>query len=219
MTYLMSDLHGRYEAYRRMLELIRFSESDELYVLGDVLDRGPQPLEILLDMRARPRVHPILGNHEHTAYPILRALTRGEHPPADAWLADGGESTLAGFVRLSPKEQRAAVDYLATFAPYAELTAGGADYLLVHAGLADFDPSRPLSAYPVADLVAGRTDYTRRYYPDRYLVTGHTPTGLIAYGHGGRIWQGNGHVALDCGNGWGGTLGCLRLEDMAEFYV
>ena len=41
MIYVMSDLHGCYEKYRAMLETIRFAEEDALYVLGDVLDRGP----------------------------------------------------------------------------------------------------------------------------------------------------------------------------------
>ena len=38
-TYVISDIHGNYEAYMRLLEKIRFSESDTLYVLGDILDR------------------------------------------------------------------------------------------------------------------------------------------------------------------------------------
>ena len=35
----------------------------------------------------------------------------------------------------------------------------------------------------------------------------------------GRIYRGNGHIAIDCGAVWGGTLGCIRLEDLREFYV
>ena len=41
MIYVMSDIHGCYEKYRQMLDLIRFCEEDTLYILGDVVDRGP----------------------------------------------------------------------------------------------------------------------------------------------------------------------------------
>ena len=225
MTYVMSDLHGRYEQYAKMLEIIRFSEQDELYILGDVVDRGPQPIRILLDMSARPNVHPILGNHELMAIPLLAALSSA--PPRTAevektweqWLSDGGETTLAGFLGLSSDDRVRILDYLGSFVPYRALTVEGAQFILVHAGMDDFDPNRPLCTYSPCSLVTAHTDYTRRYFPDRYLVTGHVPTGLIAPGYGGRIYRANGHIAMDCGNGWGGTLGCLRLEDMEESYV
>lgn len=39
MIYVISDIHGCYDKYIKMLEKIRFSSEDTLYVLGDVLDR------------------------------------------------------------------------------------------------------------------------------------------------------------------------------------
>ena len=58
-----------------------------------------------------------------------------------------------------------------------------------------------------------------RYDPDVTFVTGHTPTGLIDPAYEGRIWQGNGHIAVDCGAAFGGRLGCLCLDTMEEYYV
>lgn len=232
MTYLMSDLHGRYESYCRMLEILDFSLKDELYILGDVVDRGPGSMELLRDMSMRPNVFPILGNHDYTAAYFLTKLSAeitaenadGHLNDRDlsglaGWLLDGGDSTLEGFRRLTPEEREGILDYFEEFLPYEELSVGGRQFVLVHGGLADFDPNRPLWEYDPRTLVTEHTDYTRRYFPDRYLVTGHVPTGLIDPRSAGRIFQGNGHIALDCGNGWGGALGCLRLEDMAEFYV
>ena len=37
MTYVMSDIHGEYDKYRKMLEQIDFCDEDTLYVLGDVV--------------------------------------------------------------------------------------------------------------------------------------------------------------------------------------
>jgi len=47
MTYVMSDLHGKYEKFLQMLDTIHFSDDDDLYILGDVVDRGPQSVELL----------------------------------------------------------------------------------------------------------------------------------------------------------------------------
>ena len=38
MIYVMSDLHGCYDKYERMLKKISFSKDDILYILGDVVD-------------------------------------------------------------------------------------------------------------------------------------------------------------------------------------
>ena len=47
MIYVMSDLHGCYEDYIKMLKLINFNDSDYLYILGDVCDRGKQSIEVI----------------------------------------------------------------------------------------------------------------------------------------------------------------------------
>ena len=75
MIYVMSDLHGCYEEYCKALELIDFSSEDTLYVLGDIVDRGKEPIKILQDMMMRDNVYPIIGNHDYMAMSVLRKLT------------------------------------------------------------------------------------------------------------------------------------------------
>ena len=43
-TYVISDIHGNYNAYMDMLKKIQFDDDDILYILGDILDRGPNPI-------------------------------------------------------------------------------------------------------------------------------------------------------------------------------
>ena len=232
MTDVMSDLHGRYDLYVKMLELIEFSEEDELYVLGDVVDRGPHPIKILEDMSMRPNVYPILGNHDYMAEYLLGKLsvriteencdthlTAEDLSALASWLTDGGQTTAEEFRRLSPDMQEGILDYLSEFTPYEELTVGENRFVLVHAGLPDFDPARPLEDYDLYGLITTYTDYTKPYFTDRYLVTGHVPTGRIDEAYSGRIYREHGHIAVDCGAVWGGRLGCIRLEDLREFYV
>ena len=234
MTYVMSDLHGQYRQYKDMLRLIRFSDADELYILGDVVDRGPDSMKLLLDMSMYPNIVPILGNHDLTAEHLLTLLnveiTEQNHDvrltsdsikALSGWLLDGGQETLTDFRNLSPELRADVLDYLAEFAPYEELTVGGKRFTLVHAGIPDFDPDRPLEDYDERALLIERTDYSRRYYPDpnHYLVTGHTPTALIDPEYDGRIYRRHGHIAIDCGAVFGKRLGCIRLDDFEEFYV
>lgn len=56
MNYAMSDIHGRYDKYLKMTDLIGFKEDDSLYILGDVIDRGADRIKILLDIMERERM-------------------------------------------------------------------------------------------------------------------------------------------------------------------
>ena len=75
MTYCVSDIHGNYEGYLKLLEKINLRDIDTLYVLGDVIDRGKGGIKILQDMMMRFNVIPILGNHEYMALKVLKKQT------------------------------------------------------------------------------------------------------------------------------------------------
>ena len=113
MIYAISDLHGRLEKYREMLEQIEFTSEDTLYVLGDVIDRGPDGIPILQDMMFRSNVFPLLGNHEFTAAVCLPwlmekvtdqsldALDESQIAALSEWIANGGGVTLQSLQQLS----------------------------------------------------------------------------------------------------------------------
>ena len=62
--YVMSDIHGCYTEFIEMLQKINFGDDDELYVLGDIFDRGPQPLKVLDYILDKKNIQMIKGNHE-----------------------------------------------------------------------------------------------------------------------------------------------------------
>ncbi len=66
MIYAVSDIHGCYKLYQKLLDKIHFSDKDLLYVLGDVIDRGPEPIKVLMDMAQRFNVIPgaVYGSQE-----------------------------------------------------------------------------------------------------------------------------------------------------------
>lgn len=232
MTYVMSDIHGQYEKYIKMLDIISFSDDDELYVLGDVIDRGEHPVKILLDMSMRGNVFPILGNHEMMALSVLRKLcveitdenfdsgiTLDDIKALTMWQMDGGDTTLAELKILDNDTKLSLIEYLEDFSLYEELTVGGREYLLVHGGIPLDKVNVPLEEQSLGEILTERPDYTVRYFKDKYLVTGHTPTLNIGSEYDGKMYLKNGHIAIDCGAGFDRPLGCIRLDDHAEFYV
>lgn len=235
MTYVMSDLHGEYDKYLSMLDKIKFSDDDDLYILGDVVDRGQKPVEILRDMSVRHNVFPIMGNHDKMAIDVLSWLLDEVNEEKlyknidnesvyrlMVWRMNGAQTTIDGFQKLPKDERWFLLDYMKSFAPYDVVKAGGKTFILVHAGLGNpdiFDRKKPLDEYSLHDLAFVRFDYDREYFGgDVYIVTGHTPTLTITCK--AEIYHSCNNICIDCGAVFAsGALSCLRLDDMKEYYV
>ena len=64
-TYVISDIHGCFDEFQKMLRKISFSDEDTLYLAGDYIDRGLQSLKMLRWLDNLPcNVFPIKGNHD-----------------------------------------------------------------------------------------------------------------------------------------------------------
>lgn len=232
MIYCVSDIHGEYDKFMRLLEKIHFSDSDVLYVLGDVFDRGPHPIQVLFEMMKHPNIIPIVGNHELMGITVLKFLmkeiTEENIGSIDDrmvqsiinWQMNGGDTTTGEFHKLSLEKRHEVMEYLGEFSAYEEVSAGNKDFLLVHAGLSNFSKRRSLDDYTLNELVWGRTDYEMKYFDDVFVVSGHTPTQNIKQNpRPGYIYRANDHIAIDCGACFGGRLAAICLDTDEEFYV
>lgn len=231
MLYAMSDLHGEYQKYLAMLEKIKFNQEDTLYLLGDLVDRGPEPVKILQDIMQRPNVYPLLGNHEVMAIYILKQLllevTEETISQVDTylmenifiWQRNGGGVTLEQFQALPLRERRQLLEFMEGFGWYETVDVGERAFLLVHAGLGNYRPGKKLEEYSLEELTMVRPDYQTQYFPDDsiYVLSGHTPTKLLS----GKweIYHSHNNIVLDCGAAIGGRLACLCLDTMEEFYL
>lgn len=224
MTYVISDIHGCYDKYIKMLELIELSDNDTLYVLGDVIDRGPDGIKILFDMMKRKNVIPIIGNHESMALGIMRTSSDGYDDTYDTkayitWMYNGGTPTFDAFMSLNAAERRQIRNYIDSFMIYAMVTVGGRNFHLSHT-LPEYDPDKDIHDVTYLEFIWGEPDYDMVYDENTLFVTGHTPTGFIDPEYEGRIWRKNNHIAIDCGAVFdNGRLGCIRLDDLKEFYI
>ena len=94
--YAISDIHGCSETFNALLEKIGLNKSDELYLLGDYIDRGPDSrgvIDTILRLQEEGyQIHCLRGNHEQ----MLEDQLHYPNFHLD-WLANGGVRTLESF--------------------------------------------------------------------------------------------------------------------------
>ena len=149
-----------------------------------------------------------------TAELVIRILEK----LAYEWMEDGGDRTYHAFWNRSEAVRARVLRILGSLPVYAEVRAGGGSFFLAHTVPGKRKMRHPESCR-VCDFLTGEPEYELCYDPDRIIVTGHTVTSFIDEASRGRIWRGNGHIAIDCGAVYNGVLGCLCLDTLEEFYV
>ncbi|MBS0607994.1 MAG: symmetrical bis(5'-nucleosyl)-tetraphosphatase [Proteobacteria bacterium] len=122
--YCVGDIQGCDAAFERLLCEIGFSASrDTVYLLGDLVNRGPRSAAVLRRcMQLGDSVRALLGNHDLH----LLAAAHGVRPPSR-------RDTLQGILQASDRE--AMLDWLRRQPLARRLRHGGEDLLLVHAGV------------------------------------------------------------------------------------
>lgn len=233
MVYVISDLHGlKLERLTALLDKAGFSRSDWLYIIGDVVDRqndgGVEMLEWLL---YQPNVQLLRGNHEDMLLSCrfvldevtdesIAALDEMKLKLLSHYMRNGAEVTLNSLKKLkksSPETVEAIFDYLLDAPIYEYVSAGGRDFLLLHGGLRDFSPARPISDYAPHDIVWERPKIDDKYFENITTVIGHTPTDEYGEEYNGKIVYTKTWIDIDVGAAYGNPPILLRLDDMKEF--
>ena len=232
MTYVISDLHGYpLEKLQALLVSAAFNEDDFLYVLGDVIDRnGDGGVEVLLWLLEQLNVQLILGNHEamllecdfildEVTEDSLKNLDAEQMDALNTYVYNGGDVTIKALRELPRETQQDLLDFLRDSPLYEAVTAGGRDFILVHAGFENFSKSRAISDYSADELLWARPELTDEYFDEIHTVFGHTPT--MAYGeeYTGKIIRTKTWTNIDCGAACGCEPVLLRLDDYAEFHL
>ena len=225
-SYVISDIHGEANLFRDILNQICFSAEDHLYILGDVIDRGPDGIALLQEIMDTPNMTLLLGNHE---YMMLQYFApEATETEIRRWNKNGNTPTRDAYLQLDPAEQMRIMEYLQNLPTYREVTIGDKIYYLVHG----------FPGENVHDQVWHRPAMTDpNPIPNTTLIIGHTPVlymqvtkeereqrmaEMIRMGERPTILHTPGFIDMDCGCSFEEplkTLGCLRLEDMAEFYA
>ena len=169
-TLVFGDIHGCLTNFDALLERVAPRPDDQLILLGDLIDRGPNSAGVLnrvLKLSQTHRLTTLMGNHEQM---MLEA--RESHEKHSDWLLNGGDATLRSYagaratLRDVPAEhwrflEGGLVDYLETDT-----------HIFVHANAY---PDMPMSQQPDYMLRWERCDSIAAHESGKVIVCGHTP--------------------------------------------
>ena len=98
--FIVSDIHGNgdiYDSIMGYLDNIGVSEDVELFINGDLIDRGPDSFRIIMDVKERiqgignVKINYLGGNHELMMYNALRKKRPGKRiGRLNSWMLNGG---------------------------------------------------------------------------------------------------------------------------------
>jgi serine/threonine protein phosphatase 1 len=227
MTYCISDIHGEYELFMRLLEKIKYSESDRLIVCGDFLDKGTCSVRLMKTIFDLPNSYCIMGNHEHSFLQFYHSKMHSTILDFDAILYQ--------LQQYFPEDGNLldwdTVDYLSGLPYYIEEQ----DFICVHAGVPMDAAGRILSLDEASpeELVYDRRFKEPHVLPkdSKCVFFGHTPTPyingkpqIIAYTKPNRAANSRNisdyyKIHLDTGVSLTGVLGCFCVNTCQAVYV
>lgn len=196
---VIGDVHGHYEGLMSLVSAIAPTSTDELYFLGDLIDRGPQSAQVV-DFVKENNYPCLLGNHEQM---LLNILCNGgiSNQAMQAWLYGGGQATIASYQEATIPQDH--LDWFQSLPTYLDL----GDFWLTHAGL---DPTLPVAEQTSEQFCWIRDEFhsiEQPYFPDKLIITGHTITFTLPGVTPGYLAQGRGWLDIDTGayhprSGW-----------------
>lgn len=210
--FVIGDVHGHYDALIALFEAIAPDQEDEIYFLGDLIDRGDQSAEVVKFVMDN-NYNCLLGNHEIM---LLNILGSGEVVPQlfQSWLQNGGYATVTSYGNKIPQEH---IDWFFQLPLYLDL----GDFWLVHAGV---NPQMPIEDQTSDQFCWIRDEFHSSkapYFEDKLIITGHTITFTFPGIKSGQLAAGEGWLSIDTGvyhhtQGW---LTALELNEPMVYQV
>lgn len=211
--YVIADIHACVRTFYALLDQIDLNQSDQLFLLGDYIDRGPSGKKVidkLLQLREEGfQVFAIRGNHEEE---ILN-LNKEKSGHFVKTIYEQGD--LYGLFESGWKLKPKYLEFFQSMPFYMELD----NFFLVHAGF-NFSINRPFEDTDSMITIRNWV-YDPVIAKGKTIIYGHTPTRLeeIRY----LIESREKAIPLDNGcvfNSFSdmGNLLCLRLEDF-QLYI
>ncbi len=196
---VIGDVHGHYDGLMHLMDAIAPTPDDEVYFLGDLIDRGAKSAQVLDFVQQNGYVS-LLGNHEQM---LLEAFPEGKvsTPALQAWLYSGGQSTVSSYEK--PEQLLDKLDWIRTFPTHLDL----GKIWLVHAGL---HPDLALEEQTIHEFCWIRDVFhsaTKPYFDNKLIITGHTITFTLPNVLPGKLAKGKGWLDIDTGayhpkSGW-----------------
>lgn len=196
---IIGDVHGYYQGLMKLLKEIAPTSEDQVYFLGDLIDRGPESAQVV-DFVKQNNYPCLLGNHEQM---LLSALSGGfsSNQTIQSWLFSGGQATITSYKTSQIPQDH--IEWLKNLPTYLDLE----DVWLTHAGV---DPNKTVSEQTANELCWIRDEFHSMelpYFTNKLIIVGHTITFTLPGVSPGELAQGEGWLDIDTGayhprSGW-----------------
>jgi serine/threonine protein phosphatase 1 len=219
--YAIGDIHGRLDLLDELLAKIdaddaaRGAAETALIFLGDLIDRGPESMQVverIMGLKARhPRTRILLGNHEEVFLQALRgdsvgalryALRIGADTTIQSYGVTGDEYRKTSIEELFEiSRAKVPVAHLEFMESFEDMVVIG-DYVFVHAGVR---PDKPLDQQKIQDLRWIRSEFLDyRGTLEKIVVHGHSIADEVEVLHH--------RIGLDTGAYASGVLTAMGFE-------
>ncbi len=225
-VYVCSDIHGQYSLYEEIIK--KLDDNDKLYILGDIIDRGPDGIKILQDMIKRQKsgqIEFVVGNHEIM---MLKSLFLDDEREKNNWLQNnGGDVTKQYFDALSKDEQNKIREFILDSYVYKNINVNLQPVHLVHAKAVESANENEDKTVRelliegkmkmIEEAVWCRNDLST-YNKDiakegTFTIIGHTPSDskMVEYR--------DGYLNIDCGATYNGRESLVDLQNGKVEYI
>ncbi len=230
-VYATADLHGRLDLFRLMQSYLK--ENDILYIIGDVIDRGPDSWKLFKEVMKDPRCKLLKGNHEDMCFRAMSDVKYGNYQDyIPDWFNNDGNIT---FDQILADEHGFSIyplmGSLITQTEY--INKDNIKIILNHSGFYQ-DEGFPREYDLLWDRIQYKTDFAKgwRGPEDVIVVHGHTPIPFMIEDMQetawlyqkevpkydcGAFWYADNHkINLDTGACWTGIAVMLDLDTFDE---
>lgn len=218
-TLVISDIHGELELFEELLRKVEYAPAeDQLILLGDYVDRGPNSkgvLERVIELRKEGAIV-LRGNHDQ----MMLAAVNGEPGAKERWERNGAIPTLQsydpsieGMTFPAADAFWAHVEFIKQTDYYYETE----DFIFVHGGV---KPGLPVEGTDPYVLMWIREEFHEGYRGEKTVVFGHTPANMLRGTDDHDIFFGaNRIIGIDGGAVFGGQLNCLELPSRKGYFM
>nr|WP_314079275.1 metallophosphoesterase [uncultured Leptotrichia sp.] len=214
--FVLTDIHGRFDLFKKMIRKIKLKKKDLLLILGDSCDRGEFSFELYnwykkMIQKGYNIIH-LMGNHENMLF-----KSKNDETYRLNWVYNGGSKTIRSFFKHQNKvktineywknDKFYEEEWLFNFIEEMPHIAESENYLFVHAGI---DFSKSLENQEIKYLLWTRDDWYKKNNTAKTVYYGHTPQEDITVE--------NNCINLDAGCFFTNVLRCVELKEK-KLYV
>ncbi|NRF94484.1 serine/threonine protein phosphatase [Paenibacillus frigoriresistens] len=221
-TLVVSDIHGCVDEFKQLLDKVNYNAvEDQLVLLGDYVDRGPQSretVEFVMHLVREKGAIALKGNHDQRFVDVLGdvdALTEMK------FFEHGGIQTFKSFcgtedldLKQSKERIRAKFSDHISFLNNLPYYHEDETHIYVHAGL---NPTfSDWKTQPERDFLWIRAPFVQqRTVVKKIVVFGHTPAKDI---HGkADVWFDRDKIGIDGGCAYGLQINCLEIKGRNQY--